>query len=260
MLLINQPYHLVLPSSIPYSTGIVVFNFALSLVSWFHGYSYNGFLISISLTLVLFCVIIWLRELLLEADFGYHTDAVKNGLMLGIWLMIISEGTFFMGLIWSCLHTGLTPTISIQLSWPPVGIEPITWYQRSLVMTFILASSFCTANLCTYGLIINNRLLVASCLIVTILMGTLFLIGQYIEYTTAPFTMSDSIFGNTFFISTGYHGLHVLIAVLFLLVCLFHINKIRVNNYLSLNIAIIIYHIVDIVWLVIFGLLYVAVL
>ncbi len=257
---INQPFHLVSPSTLPFNIGIATFNFMLSIVSWFHNFNYFEYLILFSFLILLFNTIIWFREVILEAELGYHTDIVKKGLMFGIWLMIISEATFFMALMWAAIHTGLAPTISLQLIWPPIGIEPISWYQRSLVMTFVLASSFCTANLCSYALLINNKSLLSNNLIITIFMGSLFLIGQYIEYTTAPFTITDSIFGNTFYLSTGYHGLHVFVAVLYLLICFFNISKINANNSLSLNISILIYHIVDIVWLIVFGVLYVAAL
>jgi cytochrome c oxidase subunit 3 len=257
---INQPFHLVSPSTLPFNIGIATFNFMLSLVSWFHNYNNFGLILLFSFIIILLNIIIWFREILLESDLGYHTDMVKKGLIFGVWLMIISEATFFMGLMWASIHTGLTPTISLQMIWPPIGIEPITWYQRSLVMTFVLASSFCTANICSYALLSNNRFLLSINLLITIVMGILFLMGQYVEYTTAPFTITDSIFGNTFYLSTGYHGLHVLVAVLYLLICFFNISKITIINSISLHISILIYHIVDIVWLVVFGLLYVAVL
>lgn len=258
---LNHPYHLVSPSYLPLNVGICTFNLMLCLVSWFHGYSnFSGNLLLVAFIFLTFCVVLWLREIMLEADYGYHTDMVKNGLLMGVWLMIISEATFFLGLIWSAIHTGLAPTIHVQLSWPPIGIEPICWYKRAFVMTFVLASSFCTANLASFGLITNNRLLVFKCLFITIFMGSLFLIGQYIEYTTAPFTFSDSVFGSSFYLATGYHGLHVLISVIYLFIALIHLAKLTINNSLTLHISILIYHIVDVVWLVVYAILYIAVL
>jgi len=47
---------------------------------------------------------------------------------------------------------------------------------------------------------------------------------QGIEYLESPFTFADSIYGSTFFIATGFHGLHVIIGTLFLLICLYRIN------------------------------------
>lgn len=259
-MLLNHPFHVVSPSFLPLAVGLTAFTTATSLAAWFHGYPNSNFLLLISFLLLLLTVIIWFRQIMIEADLAFHTDSVKQGLMLGIWLMIISEGAFFAGLIWACLHTGLAPTINLQLIWPPIGIEPVAWDKRSLVMTFVLASSFCTANLCISSLLSGNRFYTAINLAITIFMGFLFLVGQYIEYSTTPFTFSDSVFGSGFFLATGYHGLHVLVSVLYLLVCFIHLAKLNNKNHLSLTVSILIYHIVDIVWLVVYSLLYIAVL
>jgi cytochrome c oxidase subunit 3 len=49
----------------------------------------------------------------------------------------------------------------------------------------------------------------------TLFLRVLFLIGQYFEYTEAAFTISDSVFGRTFYLTTGFHGFHVLIGALY---------------------------------------------
>jgi len=54
----------------------------------------------------------------------------------------------------------------------------------------------------------------------TVILGVLFTSLQAMEYYEAPFTISDSVYGSTFFLTTGAHGAHVLIGSSFLLVCL----------------------------------------
>jgi cytochrome c oxidase subunit 3 len=59
----------------------------------------------------------------------------------------------------------------------------------------------------------------------TVLLGIYFTILQAYEYIEAPFTIADSVYGSTFFIATGFHGVHVIIGTTFLLICLIrHIN------------------------------------
>jgi len=53
-------------------------------------------------------------------------------------------------------------------------------------------------------------------LISTIILGIYFSLLQLIEYIEAPFTISDSVYGSTFFVATGFHGIHVIIGTLFL--------------------------------------------
>ena len=57
-----------------------------------------------------------------------------------------------------------------------------------------------------------------------------FSILQAIEYFESPFTIADSIYGSTFFISTGFHGIHVLIGTLFLSICFYRLNKFHFRN------------------------------
>jgi len=67
-------------------------------------------------------------------------------------------------------------------------------------------------------------------LIITIFLGTAFSIFQGFEYKEASFSIADSVFGATFFIATGFHGIHVLIGRVFLLISLIRYNKI-INSY-----------------------------
>ncbi|NJI29791.1 hypothetical protein HBI98_21740 [Aeromonas veronii] len=64
----------------------------------------------------------------------------------------------------------------------------------------------------------------------TIILGIYFSILQAYEYIEAPFTIADAVYGSTFYIATGFHGLHVLIGTTFLLICFlrhisFHFSK-----------------------------------
>ena len=58
-------------------------------------------------------------------------------------------------------------------------------------------------------------------LLITLLLGIYFSLLQGFEYYEARFTISDSVYGSVFFVATGFHGLHVLIGSVFLMVCMF---------------------------------------
>lgn len=66
----------------------------------------------------------------------------------------------------------------------------------------------------------GNRKEAIQSLALTIILGLYFTALQAIEYYEAPFTIADGIYGSTFFVATGFHGLHVIIGSLFLLTCL----------------------------------------
>jgi len=63
-----------------------------------------------------------------------------------VWLFIVSEAALFFGLLWSCVHLGMSPNVWVQMQWPPVGIEAIGWEGRAVVMSAVLAASYYSAN------------------------------------------------------------------------------------------------------------------
>ena len=88
-------------------------------------------------------------------------------------------------------------------------------------------------------------------LMLTIALGLIFTLIQYYEYKHATFTISDSVYGSTFFLTTGFHGLHVIIGTLFLIVCLFrgYAYHFTLTHHVGLESAIWYWHFVDVVWL-----------
>jgi heme/copper-type cytochrome/quinol oxidase subunit 3 len=87
--------------------------------------------------------------------------------------------------------------------------------------------------------------------LVTIMLGALFTLIQFYEYQHATYTIADSVYGSTFFLTTGFHGLHVLIGTLLLLVSMFrmlffHFTK---THHVGMEAAIWYWHFVDVVWL-----------
>jgi cytochrome c oxidase subunit 3 len=90
-------------------------------------------------------------------------------------------------------------------------------FHGPLLNTLILLSSGVRVTWAHHNLIGNSQWLVPW--VVTIVLGLYFTLLQAIEYFISSFTMSDRVFGSTFFIATGFHGLHVLIGTLFLIVC-----------------------------------------
>jgi len=92
----------------------------------------------------------------------------------------------------------------------------------------------------------------AWAMFITLFFAALFMLLQVIEYCEAYFNISDGVYGSTFFIMTGFHGLHVMVGTVFLVVSL---RRIRQNSYFfgrhstGLECAIWYWHFVDVVWL-----------
>jgi len=98
-----------------------------------------------------------------------------------------------------------------------------------------------------------------TALLLTVLLGALFTCVQAYEYSHAGFGLKGNIYGATFFMATGFHGLHVIIGTIFLLVCLLRVlaGQFRPNQHLGFEFAAWYWHFVDVVWLFLFSCIYV---
>ena len=81
-----------------------------------------------------------------------------------------------------------------------------------------------------HSLIEGNRNHILQALFITIALGIYFTLLQASEYYEAPFTISDGVYGSTFFVATGFHGLHVIIGSTFLIVCFFRQLKLHFTS------------------------------
>nr|YP_009228832.1 cytochrome c oxidase subunit III [Calliphora chinghaiensis]ALS20014.1 cytochrome c oxidase subunit III [Calliphora chinghaiensis] len=194
----------------------------------------------------------WWRDVSREGTFqGLHTDAVTTGLRWGMILFILSEILFFVSFFWAFFHSSLSPSIELGAMWPPMGITPFNPFQIPLLNTVILLTSGITVTWAHHSLMEGNHSQTTQGLFFTVILGIYFTILQAYEYIEAPFTIADSVYGSTFFMATGFHGVHVLIGTTFLLVCLIrHLsNHFSKTHHFGFEAAAWYWHFVDIVWL-----------
>lgn len=108
--------------------------------------------------------------------------------------------------------------------WPPKLILPLRVYSVPLLNTCILLSSGVSVTWAHHSIVSSNFMGSLVSLATTVVLGVYFLAMQYLEYEEASFSISDGIFGGIFFISTGFHGFHVLVGILILLYSLLHLS------------------------------------
>lgn len=94
---------------------------------------------------------------------------------------------------------------------------PLEVYSIPLLNTIILLSSGVTITWSHHALINNLFFSASFSLFFTVVLGFYFLYMQYLEYCESAFTIADGVYGSTFFVRTGFHGLHVIIGATFLL-------------------------------------------
>nr|YP_009773426.1 cytochrome c oxidase subunit III [Chiton albolineatus]QIZ12639.1 cytochrome c oxidase subunit III [Chiton albolineatus] len=248
--MIRNPFHLVEFSPWPLLGSMGAFCLTTGLAGWFHGYSMNLYILG--LILIIMTMFQWWRDVIRESTFqGYHTSKVTQGLRWGMILFITSEILFFFAFFWAYFHSSLAPTSDIGMTWPPMGITPLNPFQVPLLNTAVLLASGVSVTWAHHSLMESNRNKTIQALSVTIILGIYFTFLQAGEYMETSFTIADSCYGATFFVATGFHGLHVLIGSSFLLVILmrsfkFHFSK---NHHFGFEAAAWYWHFVDVVWL-----------
>jgi len=253
------PFHLVDPSPWPILLSFSLLNLTIGAVSYMHGFSYGGYILTLGFVLTTYGMILWFRDVVIEASYlGHHTKEVKEGIMLGVILFIVSEVFAFLSVFWAFFHSSLSPSIEIGGSWPPLGIEALDPFAIPLLNTFLLLSSGAFITYGHHALIAGNRKAAIDGVILTIVLAVIFTALQYFEYSEAGFSMSDGVYGSAFYASTGLHGIHVIIGTLFITVALFRIinYQLTTKHHNGFESSILYWHFVDVVWLFLFVAVY----
>nr|YP_010894929.1 cytochrome c oxidase subunit III [Phortica pseudogigas]WJW73442.1 cytochrome c oxidase subunit III [Phortica pseudogigas] len=253
----NHPFHLVDYSPWPLTGAIGAMTTVSGMVKWFHQYDLTLFTLGNIITIL--TVYQWWRDVSREGTYqGLHTYSVTIGLRWGMILFILSEVLFFVSFFWAFFHSSLSPSIELGASWPPMGIISFNPFQIPLLNTAILLASGVTVTWAHHSLMENNHSQTTQGLFFTVLLGVYFTILQAYEYIEAPFTIADSVYGSTFYMATGFHGVHVLIGTTFLLICLLrHLNNhFSKNHHFGFEAAAWYWHFVDIVWLFLYVTIY----
>ncbi len=274
----HHDYHLVDPSPWPLVSSVGALVLALGGVAWMQylkGGSFplfglelaNPWLFFIGLAVVIYAMIGWWSDTIKEAHQGHHTRVVSLHLRYGMIMFIASEVMFFAAWFWAFFDASLFPGEINQVLrtgftggvWPPKGIEVLDPFHLPLYNTVILLLSGTTVTWAHHALLHNDRQGLISGLVLTVGLGVLFSFVQAYEYMHAPFTFKDSIYGATFFMATGFHGFHVFVGTIFLLVCLIRAAKgeFTPKQHFGFEAAAWYWHFVDVVWLFLFASIYV---
>jgi len=248
-------WHLVDPSPWPLMAAIGAFSMTSGGVLFMHRYIGGDLLLKTGFFITFFVMYTWWRDVIREATFEeQHNAAVQRGLRLGMILFIVSEVMFFFAFFWAFFHSSLSPVFNIGGVWPPEAITIIPASGIPLTNTIFLLSSGATVTWAHHAIRIRAKNHTVTGLIWTILLATAFTCLQGFEYLNAPFTISDSVFGSCFYMTTGFHGFHVLIGTCCLFVSLVRVvfNHFTSTHHFGFESGIWYWHFVDVVWLFLF--------
>ena len=241
---------------------IFLFNWAELETSsnWLQWVAFNIFFVHLGYFGLLLATYFWFRDIIYEATYeGQHTRKVRAGLRLGMKLFIVSEIMFFFSFFFAYFYIAGSPSISIDCLWPPLKIIAINPWALPAVNTALLLSSGITVTWTHRAVVADMRRDSINSLGSTIMLGLIFTYFQYVEYDMASFSITDTVFGSLFYLMTGFHGIHVIVGTVFLIVCWFRLCEYHFNPrvHFGLVAAIWYWHFVDVVWIALYIILYI---
>lgn len=279
---VEHDYHLVNPSPWPLVGSVAATVMAIGGVIWMRGMfgleKHTLWPFLLGLFGVLYTMVGWWTEVVREANQGDHTPVVSIGLRYGMILFIASEVMFFVAWFWIFFEMSLFQGVRTQsgieevatawATWPPKGVETVSAWQLPLVNTLTLLLSGTTVTWAHHAIQTNDRKGARLALILTVILGVLFSLIQVYEYNHilhenlffSEEAANAGLYGSSFFMATGFHGFHVLIGTIFLVVCLIRLMKgdFTPKQHFGFEAAAWYWHFVDVVWLFLFAFVYVV--
>lgn len=202
----------------------------------------------------------WGSDIVSEGSYlGIHISVVSNSILISIKIFIFSEVMFFVGFFWSLYYTIFTRESLVGIVFPPMGVEVLDPYGIPLLNTILLLSSGVTVTWRHHSLVSGEYNDASNGLLLSIILRVIFLYCQYVEYSNASFSISDGVYGSSFFALTRFHGFHVTVGTIGLMLCWVRIfnGDILGRKRVRHDCFIWYWHFVDVVWLGLFLIVYV---
>ncbi|MFT6919560.1 MAG: cytochrome c oxidase subunit 3 [Cognaticolwellia sp.] len=247
----------------------------------------GGWVLLAGIALIIYMIFGWFNNVITESMSGKYSQQMDNSFRQGMSWFIFSEVMFFAAFFGALLYArtfsvpwldgaGNNAATAIILwpeftaTWPliktPDGTETTAmgWYGLPLINTILLLTSSITAHFAHVSLEQNKRGLLKFWLGLTVVLGVVFLFCQGLEYAHGyademKLYLDSGIYGNTFYLLTGFHGMHVTLGTIMLFVMLIRVFKghFTPKNHFAFEAASWYWHFVDVVWVILFVFVYI---
>lgn len=281
-------YYVPHGSKWPIVGSIALFIMMLGAASWMNEVSWGMPVFFVGAAIVLYMLFGWFADVIRESVSGFYNKQVDTSFRMGMTWFIFSEIMFFAAFFGALFYarmlsvpwlggegSGGVATHSILWSgfdaaWPTNGpadiggsFQTISAWGIPLLNTLILLTSGITLTIAHHALKAGNRGQILIWLAATVVLGAIFMGFQIYEYIHAyrdlNLTLGSGIYGSTFFMLTGFHGLHVTLGAIMLAVIWFRVAKghFTKDNHFAFEATAWYWHFVDVVWLLLFLFVYV---
>jgi cytochrome c oxidase subunit 3 len=258
-----------------------------SAAFWVNDYSIAPWTFIVGALILIYMLFGWFGEVIRESEAGMYNAQVDTSFRMGMMWFIFSEVMFFAAFFGALFyarmfavpwlggegigaHTNELLWQGFDATWPTAGPESLGGPFQVVpamgvpfINTLILLASGVTVTLAHHALKKNERRGLIGWLIATVVLGFFFVflqIEEYIEaYQHLGLTLGSGIYGSTFFMLTGFHGMHVSLGAIMLTVIAIRAMRghFKPDNHFGFEAVAWYWHFVDVVWLGLFIFVYV---
>jgi len=268
------------PSHYPLVGSAALFLLASGAVLWMNKFASGPYVVLTGFVVLLYMLFAWFGRVIDESEGGKYNKQVDVSFRWGMSWFIFSEVMFFAAFFGALFYIRVLSVPDLasaeqQLLWPGFSADwpsagpkfaeqftPMGAVGIPLINTLLLLSSGVTLTWAHWGLLSGKRSQLKLGLLLTIVLGLIFLSLQVYEYVHAyqdlNLKLTTGVYGSTFFMLTGFHGLHVTIGATMLLVIYFRVlaGHFRADHHFAFEAVAWYWHFVDVVWLFLFVVVY----
>ena len=274
-------YYIPQPSYYPIIGSAALLCLALGAVFLMNDIAAGPYVLFAGFAILVYFLFVWFGKVIGESESGKYSRQVDLSFRWSMSWFIFSEVMFFAAFFGTLFYmrvlsvpglgtdaTGEYLWPAFTPGWPTVGpgidekLEVMSAWGLPAINTLLLLSSGVTVTWAHWALKANNRGQLILSMILTIALGIIFLTLQAVEYhhayTELGLNLSMGAYGATFFMLTGFHGLHVTIGTIMLIVILFRCmaGHFKPEHHFAFEAVSWYWHFVDVVWLLLFVLVY----
>jgi heme/copper-type cytochrome/quinol oxidase subunit 3 len=249
----------ILYTAWPFYIGWSVFFFLFFFLMLMKQIAIAYYLILISFFSLLWMLGGWFYDMIIESFvYGKYSRKLRQAINYGFLLFLVSEAFLFFGFFWGYFDRVFDSVVHTGNSSLPFGIEPLYKNIKPIFATFLLVRSGFLINL-SYVSIKYSWMRALQFSYGSIVLGGIFLFIQYMEYSSLLFTINDNVFCSVFYMLTGFHGFHVIVGLIFLLIQQerLHLCQFNRERQQGFVLGVIYWHFVDYIWIFLFISVYV---